>query len=645
MFFGILGRRRKRTERTPRIEPLEARRLLSAATIISPDLQISPTYWHHGGGGGGAPSSVYVPAQGYTPSQVAVAYGTNQLSFSGTAANGAGTTIAIVDAFSDPAISSDLQTFDAHFNLPSPPSFQQVSQSGGPTDSLQTDPGWAMETSLDVEWAHATAPGASILLVESNTDSLNSLLTAVNYARSAPHVGVVSMSWGGSEFANETSFDSDFTTPPGHRGVTFVAASGDDGSWNGPEWPASSANVLSVGGTTLLASNSTGTYNSEAGWSGSGGGLSNYVSEPEYQESVQGTGTRTTPDVAFDADPNTGFAVYDSLAFAGGQGWEVIGGTSAGAPQWSGLIAIADQGRSMAKSGSLDGATGTLPVLYSLYANSTYSADYHDITAGSTSYFAHAQAGYDLVTGLGTPDAAELIPTLVAANTHGSFSGLARLAPPPAAKPKQPAQTIAKRAPTVEQPVSTEPISAATTPPPAALTSLAIPGNVAVAPAVTVALVHASSAASRGGHVTATSLISSGQPASRAAAIQTDLGQWLDAQTHANQNESFASRSVTLLKTELYDAIRIRGPIEAEVAPHVLLELAKLDASIFADSLRAFAHETAAALGGAGSIRWARMIEITAGSLMADAILVGYWYRSRTRRKAKAGALVAPGGL
>src|SRR5262249_10872743 len=161
---------------------------------------------------------------------------------------------------------------------------------------------WSAETSLDVEWAHAVAPGAKILLVEAPSDSINDLMSAINYARQQAGVSVVSMSWGIPEgYLNpsaEKAYDSYFTTPAGHQAITFVAASGDSGAWYGADWPAISPNVLSVGGTTLRITTATGSYGSETAWSGSGGGVSTVETEPSYQQGVQSTGRRTGPDVA-----------------------------------------------------------------------------------------------------------------------------------------------------------------------------------------------------------------------------------------------------------------------------------------------------------------------------------------------------------
>jgi len=253
------------------------------------------------------------------------------------------------------------------------------------------------------------APGANIVLVEARSDSLSDLLSAVDVARNLPSVSVISMSWGGDEFPGETSYDGVFTTPAGHQGITFVAAAGDQSA--GAIWPAASPNVLSVGGTSLTLS--SGNYLSETAWSGSGGGQSKYESEPAFQAAVQSSGARTVPDVAYDADPNTGFAVYDSLPASRRSpgGWLVVGGTSAGAPQWAALTAIVDQGRAVAGTGSF---ANLQSLLYQAPAN-----DFHDIFTGSNGL--SATAGYDLVTGRGSPVANLLIHNLVGlASSAGS---------------------------------------------------------------------------------------------------------------------------------------------------------------------------------------------------------------------------------
>ncbi|MDB5384919.1 MAG: pcp 2 [Planctomycetaceae bacterium] len=400
------NRRRNLTvDRTTAVESLETRILLSATVadqdiIVQPDNEVTTDAT--------SPKATAGPT-GLSPDQIRQAYGFNSITFAdgSIVGDGTGTTIAIVDAYDDPNIASDLHQFDLQYGL-SDPVFTKVNQTGG-TSLPKADTGWASEIALDVEWAHAIAPGASILLVEAKSSSLSDLMTAVDYARHASGVVAVSMSWGSSEFAGETSYDSYFTTPAGHTGVTFFVSSGDDGA--PAEYPASSPNVVSVGGTTLNIS-SNGTYQSETGWSGSGGGTSKYESQPSYQKGVvtQSTTARTSPDVSYDADPNTGFSVYDSYGNSAAKPWSQYGGTSAAAPQWAGLVAIADQGRAIESLGSLDGVTQSLPKLYTLPAT-----DFHDVTSGSSTGSPKytAQAGYDQVTGRGSPIANLVVDGLV----------------------------------------------------------------------------------------------------------------------------------------------------------------------------------------------------------------------------------------
>ncbi len=398
------------------LEILEDRLVPSSGLsgIAVPDAElVSPTALTPNGGPG--------QPGGFSPAQISQAYGFNQIAFDNGAikGDGSGQTIAIVDAYNQPNIASDLQTFDATYGLSAPPSFTVVNENGG-SNLPASDQNWGWEISLDVEWAHAMAPGANILLVEANSASFADLMPAVNYARNQPGVSVVSMSWGAGEFSSEPYYDGYFTTPAGHQGVTFVAASGDAGSAGAPEYSSVSPNVLAVGGTQLNT-DGAGDYQSETGWSGSGGGISQYESQPTYQQGgVTQTGTyRTVPDVAYNASTNSPFAVYDS--FYGG--WIELGGTSAGAPQWAALVAIADQGRALQGKGSLDGGTQTLPALYQLP-----QSDFHDITSGSNGGYSAAQ-GYDLVTGRGSPIANLIVSGLVAEG--GSSATPPWLAAPP----------------------------------------------------------------------------------------------------------------------------------------------------------------------------------------------------------------------
>jgi subtilase family serine protease len=320
------------------------------------------------------------------PSQVKAAY---KLPLTG----GAGTTIAIIDAFDDPTVASDLSVFCSQFGL-LPPNFVEHKMSS----SINTDGGWAVEISLDVQWAHAIAPNATILLVEATTNSFSDLLNAVSYATSQSNVVAVSMSWGGGEFVGENSLDSYFVK----SGITFFASSGDSGA--GVIYPSASPNVVAVGGTTLNL-NGDGSFNSETAWSGSGGGPSTQEPEPSYQLTygVQGTsGQRGVPDVSYDADPNTGFPLYDTTPGPYGTGWLIVGGTSAGAPQWAAIQAL---GRSTSNAN-----------FYADAASVNYPSYFRDITSGSNGY--SAGVGYDLATGLGSPLTTNFAPVNVTPAVH-----------------------------------------------------------------------------------------------------------------------------------------------------------------------------------------------------------------------------------
>ncbi len=264
------------------------------------------------------------------------------------------------------------------------------------------------------------APGANIILFEAS-DTGSGLYTAAQTAAGTAGVVVVSMSWSGNEFSGETSDNSFFS----HAGVTFLAAAGDSGAYGStrqtetrlePQYPATSPNVVAVGGTTLDVSGYS--WTSETVWGsgsssgsagGGGGGSSAYESQPSYQNGVVSafsTTQRTYPDVSADANPNTGVPIYDSYDFGASTPWAQYGGTSLACPLWAGMISIADQGRSLAGLTSLGGASQTLPQLYKLA-----SADFHDITSGSNGY--SAGPGYDLASGIGSPVANLLIPQLV----------------------------------------------------------------------------------------------------------------------------------------------------------------------------------------------------------------------------------------
>jgi hypothetical protein len=339
------------------MEPLEARLLLSAT---SASLSFTTTAVPDA-------SPAASPSQ-LSPAMIQTAYDLANIYFNvngtSTKATGAGQTIAIVDAYADPNIAADLETFDANFGITNDDAEGNfVLTIDTPQGTPQENAGWAAEESLDVEWAHAIAPEADIVLVEASAATVSSLASAVVSAADLPGVAAVSISWGDSpEFAGETAYDADFTTPSGHQGVTFVAASGDNAQ---PNYPSTSSNVLAVGGTTLVVNNS-GDYLSETAWADSGGGFSPYENT-------------TKPDVAYDADPDTGVLVYDSVTYQGITGWQVVGGTSEGAPQWAAIITLADQGLALRGINSLNGPTQTIPDLYSFP-----TSDFHDIGSGNT---------------------------------------------------------------------------------------------------------------------------------------------------------------------------------------------------------------------------------------------------------------------
>jgi hypothetical protein len=384
----------------------------------------------------------------YTPAQIRSAYGINALGacLPTPPSDGSGQTIAIVDAYDDPSIFQAIDSFDTQFGLTGggPTLYQQygpassflsvLNQYGQATSLPSTDPNgpgttnWELEEALDVEWAHAIAPGAQIILVEADSQSLSDLMAGVATAAAQPGVSAVSMSWGFAEgqtvFASdEAAYDSTFNVP----GVTFVASTGDYAAAD-PEYPAYSPNVVAVGGTNLTLSTS-GSYSNETGWGyyssaagaliGSGGGISLYESEPAYQQGVQSTGFRTTPDVSLFADPATGAWIADPFNLNLSSPFEVIGGTSLAAPAWAGLFALVNQGRAAAGESTLNSSTPADAggALYMLPQTA-----YNTIASGNNGY--SAAAGYNLVTGLGTPQANVLVPDLVAYHGSGTtYSG------------------------------------------------------------------------------------------------------------------------------------------------------------------------------------------------------------------------------
>ncbi len=269
-------------------------------------------------------------------------------------------------------------------------------------------------------------PGGGGHSLKLQTKELQNQLRADNTARHAGRRGDLDELGVHREF-QELSYDSYFTTPAGHTGITFIASSGDYGfSW----YPSASPNVLSVGGTSLSLT-SSGSYQSETAWYWSGGGYSPYEPEPSYQSTVQTTGRRSTPDVSFDANSSTGVNIYETSPRSGQGSWRVYGGTSLGAPFWAGIIAIVDQGPSLAGKGSLDGPTQTIPSLYALPETDfrTVRPANGLLGTGGLSSTVRRSIGSDsngatanIATGLGSPNGPSLIADLVTSTITASPS-------------------------------------------------------------------------------------------------------------------------------------------------------------------------------------------------------------------------------
>lgn len=322
--------------------------------------------------------------------------------------DGSGQSIAIVDVGDDSTIESDLAAFDAQFGVTACTTtnacFQKIYAAG----EKPADLGWSLEIALDVEWAHAIAPKAKIVLVEAASAYDNDLQAAISIAtQRAP---VVSMSWGMAEYRGETAFDQSFHVPH----VIFVAAAGDTG--NVRQYPAASPYVVAVGGTSLKAG-VTGLI-TESAWSRTGGGPSLFESIPADQMTYgifASAGRRAIPDVAYNADPQSGYSVYNSAS----GGWIVVGGTSAGAPQWAAIFALANQQRAAQGRSALDDSGAALYFAARQNASRIMpdGAGFIDIVSGTDGFCGincQARVGFDDLTGLGVPGTSALIFSLAA---------------------------------------------------------------------------------------------------------------------------------------------------------------------------------------------------------------------------------------
>ncbi|MGI5227721.1 S53 family peptidase [Actinoallomurus sp. CA-142502] len=350
---------------------------------------------------GTTPQLTRTTPTGYTPARLRAS-----LHLTGT---GKGQTVAVVNAFDNPYAAQDLTTYSKQFGLPVPCTKQVKSGCftftvAKPYGVAGADPGWALESSLDVQTVHALAPEANIVLVEARDNAFTSMFQALDYATGLG-AGVISNSWGADgEFDGETGADRHCAL----ASALCVFSAGDNGNPGG--YPSYNPYVLSVGGTTLGLTQD-GEVDFEVAWccstGATGGGVSAYEPRPAYQDGVNPDEHRGIPDVSFNADPYTGVPVYDTAGVNGQNGWFQLGGTSAGAPAWAGIVAAADQLRAKAKRPPLTGANfQAQKLIYSM----PHTA-FRDITRGAGNLIqctgevrtCRAKSGYDTVTGWGSP--------------------------------------------------------------------------------------------------------------------------------------------------------------------------------------------------------------------------------------------------
>ena len=379
----------------------------------------------------GMPVSSPIPNNTFaeTPQSLACVY-KNGVSYTGCTPSGGGTlhptggwgAIVLVDAFDNPHAASDLATFSSHFNLPAATFRKVYANTGfgtlhGLTASCSGTPpgdtGWGLEEDLDIEYAHAMAPHPVIVLVEACSNSFNDLLFAEYVAGIKAYLyggGDISNSWGSGEYSSEVSSDFFFFHDYWDK-VVYFASAGDDG-W-GAAYPSSSPWIVSAGGTTINR-DASGNYQSESCWSGSGGGVSQYElwqNPPDisngmgpwaaYQYALFGTGARTTPDIAADADPNSGAIVYDTYGYGG---YVTVGGTSLASPLLAGIVNISNNRLGQGPPDTAYYANEEDNLLYAqLYGHTTHVGNFYDVTTGCNGSGHCAAAGYDQCTGVGTP--------------------------------------------------------------------------------------------------------------------------------------------------------------------------------------------------------------------------------------------------
>ena len=326
-------------------------------------------------------NTIFTVPSGYSPNVIRAAYGLPSVGGQGA--------IAIVDAYDYPTAEQDLNVFSAQYGLPACTTangcFKKIYASG---KKPITSCGWSQETALDIEWAHAMAPNAQIVLVEAASSTIPSLFKAINTATAMATVTEESNSWGGSEFLGERSYDAAFRV---RSGIVYFASSGDTGGKT--IYPAVSPYVIAAGGTSLHSISPV----DETAWSGSGGGKSKYEPRPSYQNGIQSlTGAaRGVPDFSAVADPATGVSVYDSTPCGGISGWLVFGGTSVSSPVLAGIVNLADHVTPSTTTFS------ELTRIYTAAATAGTDPDFRDIESGSAGSF-NALTGWDFITGVGS---------------------------------------------------------------------------------------------------------------------------------------------------------------------------------------------------------------------------------------------------
>jgi len=335
-----------------------------------------------------APNGIIEPAAnpgGETPGSLACVYNLVSqtpgcvIANSGLVPSGGSGVIVIVDAYDYPSAAADLATFSTEFGLPQA-NFTVQYASGKPANGCRS--GWQGEEALDIEWAHAMAPNAAIVLMEATSASNTALYAAVSKANAyiAAHggKGEISMSWGGSETSGESSSDHYFT----QSGVVYFASSGDS---PGVIYPSSSPNVVSAGGTQV--NRSGGNYTNQTAWSSGGGGASRYEPKPAFQNGITLlTNHRGTPDLSFDSSGGSPVAVYNSNCYGG---WLQVYGTSVASPSLAGIVNSAGTFNTSSNAENTE-----------IYANRTNTSEFTDITSGSCGTHS-AASGWDFCTGVG----------------------------------------------------------------------------------------------------------------------------------------------------------------------------------------------------------------------------------------------------